>query len=114
MKVPGPFRIGGMSQQQTNLARLYLPLLVYNQPAVRRQACLVMLGTYGDRALSSLRRLLDDADPQVRQDARLALLAVAEITDTTLKAQPFRGMYIECLGRMRVYIGNYEMRDSDW
>src|SRR4051812_32280058 len=103
-----------MSQQPTNLARLYLPLLVDNQPAIRRQACLILLGTYGDRALTYLRRLADDADPQVRNDARLALLAIAEITDSTLKAKPFRGMHVECLGRMRVYIGNYEMRDSDW
>jgi DNA-binding SARP family transcriptional activator len=103
-----------MIQQQPNPARLYLPLLVDNQPAVRRQACLILLGTYGDRALTYLRRLADDADPQVRQDARLALLAVAEITDSALKAKPFRGMHIECLGRMRVYIGNNELRDSDW
>src|SRR5215207_6359522 len=103
-----------MSQQQTNLARLYLPLLTDYQPAVRRQACLIMLGTYGDRALTYLRRLVGDPDPQIRQDARLALLAIAEITDTSLKSKPFRGMHVECLGRMRVYIGNYEMRDSDW
>jgi DNA-binding SARP family transcriptional activator len=103
-----------MPQQQPNPARLYLPLLVDNQPAVRRQACLILLGTYGDRALTYLRRLTDDADSQVRQDARLALLAIAEITDSRLKAKPFRGMHVECLGRMRVYIGNYEMRDSDW
>jgi DNA-binding SARP family transcriptional activator len=103
-----------MALQQTNPARLYLPLLTDYQPAVRRQACLILLGTYGDRALSYLRRLVDDPDPQVRYDARLALLAIAEITDTTLKAKPFRGVHIECLGPMRVYIGNYEMRDSDW
>lgn len=103
-----------MALQQSNPARLYLPLLVDYQPAVRRQACLILLGAYGDRALTYLRRLADDADPQVRYDARLALLAIAELTDSALKAQPFRGMHVECLGRMRVYIGNYEMRDSDW
>jgi DNA-binding SARP family transcriptional activator len=103
-----------MPQQQTNPARLYLPLLADHQPAVRRQACLILLGTYGDRALTYLRRLADDTDPQIRHDARLALLAIAEITDSALKAKPFRGMHVECLGRMRVYIGNYEMRDSDW
>src|SRR5690349_9631207 len=103
-----------MPQQQPNPARLYLPLLVDSQPAVRRQACLILLGTYGDRALTYLRRLTDDADPQVRHEARLALLAIAEITDSTLKARPFRGMHVECLGRMRVYLGNNELRDSDW
>jgi len=96
------------------LARLYLPLLADNRPVVRQQACLILLGTYGDRALTYLRRLADDADPQVRYDARLALLAIVEITDSTLKSKPFRGMHVECLGRMRVYIGNYELRDSDW
>ncbi len=103
-----------MSQQQTNPARLYLPLLTDQQPAVRQQACLILLGTYGDRALTYLRRLVDDTDPQVRKEARLALLAIAECTATTLKSKPFRGMHVECLGRMRVYIGNYELLDSDW
>jgi hypothetical protein len=58
-----------MFHQQTNLARPYLPLLANPQPLVRRQACLIMLGSYGDRALTYLRRLIDDVDPQVRQDA---------------------------------------------
>lgn len=103
-----------MSQEQTNPARLYLPLLTDQQPAVRRQACLILLSTYGDRALTYLRRLVEDPDPQVRYEARLALLSIAEVTDSALKVRPFRGMHVECLGRMRVYIGNYEMRDSDW
>src|SRR4051812_20069662 len=103
-----------MTQQPPNPARLFLPLLTDHQPAVRRQACLILLGTYGDRALTYLRRLTDDADLQVRQAARLALFAIAEITDSPLKAKPFRGLHIECLGRMRIYIGNHELRDSDW
>jgi DNA-binding SARP family transcriptional activator len=97
-----------------NLARLYLPLLANAQPPVRRQACMILLGTYGNRALTYVRRLIDDGDPQVRQNARLALLAVTEITDLGITFQPFRGMYMQCLGRLRVYIDDREIRSQDW
>ena len=97
-----------------NLARLYLPLLANAQPLVRRQACMILLGTYGNRALTYVRRLIDDGDPQVRQNARLALLAVAEITELGITFQPFRGMYMQCLGRMRVYADNHEIQSQDW
>jgi DNA-binding SARP family transcriptional activator len=103
-----------MSHQSTNLARLYLPLLADPQPLVRRQACLIMLGTYGERALTYLRRLIDDGDAQVREDARLALLSVAEITDSAIKLHSFRGMHVECLGCLRIYIGNDEVQLQDW
>src|SRR5262249_50602999 len=102
-----------MSNAQMNLVRLYLPLLAHHQPAVRQQACLIMLATYGERALTSLRRLVDDADLQVRQDARLALLAVAETTEQEVRLRPFRGMYVECLGRLRAYIGGHELQPED-
>ena len=103
-----------MEDPYPNLARLYLPLLANAQPLVRRQACMILLGTYGNRALTYVRRLLDDSDPQVRQNARLALLAVAEITDIGITFQPFRGMYMQCLGRMRVYVNNHEIQSQDW
>ena len=97
-----------------NLARLYLPLLANAQPLVRRQACMILLGTYGNRALTYVRRLIDDVDPQVRQNARLALLAIAEVTELGITFQPFRGMYAQCLGRMRVYIDQREIQAQDW
>jgi len=97
-----------------NLARLYLPLLANAQPLVRRQACMIMLGTYGNRALTYVRRLIDDVDPQVRQNARLALLAIAEVTELGVTFQPFRGMYAQCLGRMRVYIDQREIQAQGW
>jgi DNA-binding SARP family transcriptional activator len=75
---------------------------------------MILLGTYGQRALTYVRRLIDDADPQVRQNARLALLAIAEVTDLGVTFQPFRGMYVQCLGRMRVYIDNQEIQSQDW
>jgi DNA-binding SARP family transcriptional activator len=103
-----------MYQQSTNPARLYLPLLTHPQPMVRQHACLILLGTYGDRALTYLRRLLDEADPQLRQDARLALLALVEMIDGMVKLQSFRGMHVECLGHMRVYIGNHALQTADW
>ena len=103
-----------MDDTYPNLARLYLPLLAHAQPPVRRQACMILLGTYGQRALTYVRRLVDDADPQVRQNARLALLAVAEITDLSITFQPFRGMYAQCLGRMRVFFDNHEIDAQDW
>jgi DNA-binding SARP family transcriptional activator len=103
-----------MVHVQTNLARLYLPLLAHHQSDVRQQACLILLGTFGDRALTYLRRLLDDDDLQVRHDARLALLAFVEVTGGDVKIQPFRGMHVQCLGRMRVYIGNHELQPEDW
>jgi len=94
--------------------QLYLPLLAHHQHAVRQQACLIVLGTYGDRALTYLRRMTDDSDYEVRQSARLALLAMTEMTNQAIKVQSFRGMYIECLGRLRVYIGNHEIQHQDW
>jgi hypothetical protein len=103
-----------MDDPYPNLVRLYLPLLANPQPPVRRQACMIMLGTYGNRALTYVRRLIEDADPQVRQNARLALLAVAEVTDLSIRFQPFRGMYTQCLGRLCVYVDNYEIQAQDW
>lgn len=98
----------------TNLVRIYLPLLAHPQPAVRTQACMILLGTYGQQALTYLRRLLDDSDAQVRQQARLALLAVKELTDEPLRLRPFKGMYVECLGHLRVYVGNREIQAEGW
>jgi DNA-binding SARP family transcriptional activator len=103
-----------MDDQYPNLVRLYLPLLANSQPLVRRQACMIMLGTYGNRALSYVRRLIDDGDPQVRQNARLALLAIVEATDLDITFRPFRGMYIQCLGRLRLYIDHHEIQAHDW
>src|SRR4051794_22396498 len=103
-----------MSQSHMKALQLYLPLLAHHQHAVRQQACLIVLGTYGDRALTYLRRMTDDSDYEVRQSARLALLAMTEMTNQAIKVQSFRGMYIECLGRLRVYIGNHEIQHQDW
>ena len=94
--------------------RLYLPLLTHHDPEVRRQACLILLGTYGERAVTALRRLLDDPDQQVRREARLGLLALVEVTDAGVRFRPPRGMYVACLGGLRVFVGNRELRPEDW
>jgi DNA-binding SARP family transcriptional activator len=103
-----------MHQTGTNPASLYLPLLTNPQPDVRRQACAILLGTYGEHALTYLRRLLDDPDPQLRDQARTALQAMAAVSGTATKTEPFAGIYIECLGRLRVYVDNREVRTEDW
>lgn len=95
-----------------SLVRSYLPLLTNEQPEVRAQSYVILVGTYGQRAVTHLRRLLDDADPQVRQQARLALLAVKELTDIPIVMRPFQGMYIECLGHMRAHIGSLELYED--
>jgi DNA-binding SARP family transcriptional activator len=103
-----------MELRQSHIARLFLPLLAHGEPSVRHQACLILLGLAGDRALSELRRLLDDADLQVRQEARLAMLALAEVMEDKIKLLPFRGMYIACLGQLRVYVGSRELLPADY
>jgi two-component SAPR family response regulator len=58
--------------------------------------------------------MTDDSDNEMRQNARLALLAMTEMTNQAIKVQRFQGMYIECLGRLRVYISNHEIQQEDW
>ena len=97
----------------TNVIRLYLPLLAHPQPAVRQHAGVILLSTYGSRALTYLRRLLDDPDTQTRQEVRLALLAIHELTGEPIQLRPFAGMYIECLGALNVYAGNRELGGAE-
>lgn len=94
--------------------QLYLPLLTDPRLEVRQQACLIMIATYGPRALSALRRLLAHGEPRTRHQARLALIAVGEATDLVVKLEPFSGIYIQCLGQLRVYIGNQELSQHHW
>lgn len=98
----------------TNPAVAYLPLLSHNQGIVRRQACVILLGTHGQRALTYLRRLLEHNDASIRRQALRGLQSIAEFTDLPVQLEPFAGMYIECLGRVRVYIGNHEVQPHEW
>src|SRR6185436_10570330 len=103
-----------MSTNGGNSARLYLPLLTHTQADVRRQACAILLGTHGPRALTALRSLLEDADPAVRQQARQGLHAIATISGNEIAAQPYPGIYIECLGQLRVWVGGRQISPRDW
>ena len=103
-----------MSTNGGNSARLYLPLLTHTQAEVRRQACAILLGTHGQRALNALRSLLEDADPAVRQQARQGLHAIATISGNEIAEQPYPGIYIECLGQLRVWVGGRQISPRDW
>jgi DNA-binding SARP family transcriptional activator len=97
-----------------NPARLYLPLLNHAQAEVRRQACAILLGAHGAGALLALRGLLDDADLAVRQQARQGLHTIAAVSGKNIAEQPFQGIYIECLGQLRVWIGGRQILARDW
>jgi DNA-binding SARP family transcriptional activator len=103
-----------MNNSLGNAARLYLPLLSHAQDAVRRQACAILLGTHGARGLTALRALLEDADPEVRAQARQGLHAIATISGIEIAEQPWRGIYVECLGQMRVWVGERQIQPRDW
>jgi two-component SAPR family response regulator len=84
------------------------------QPDVRQQACAILLGTYGEHALTYLRRLLDDPDPKLRDQARVALQTVTELAGIATTPEPLAGIYIECLGRLRVHVDGREVRAEEW
>ncbi|HMQ34905.1 MAG TPA: bacterial transcriptional activator domain-containing protein [Chloroflexaceae bacterium] len=97
-----------------NPTQLYLPLLTHADEAVRRQASLVLLSTYGARGLTYLRRLLDAPEASVRAEARAALLAVAQASGLHVELQPFRGIYVRCLGELQVFVNGREVAPQDW
>ncbi len=97
-----------------NPTELYLPLLTHADEPVRRQASLILLSTYGVRGLTYLRRLLDAPEPQVRAAARAALQAVAEASGLHVELQPFRGVYVRCLGELQVFVNGREVGPQDW
>src|SRR4051812_17985529 len=103
-----------MNDIKGNPARLYLPLLNHSQAEVRQQACAILLGAHGTGALTALRGLLDDADPVVRQQARQGLHAITAISGREIAEQPGQGIYIECLGQLRVWIGGRQILPRDW
>lgn len=97
-----------------NPTELYLPLLSHADADVRRHAVTLLLATFGERGLTYLRRLLDDPAPDVRVAARKALLAVAEVSGLHVELRPFRGIYVRCLGELKVFINSHEMQPNDW
>jgi two-component SAPR family response regulator len=97
-----------------NPTALYLPLLNNADPTVRRQAGVILLATYGERGLTYLRRLLDDPSPEIRGQARAALLSLAETSGLHVALEPFRGVYVRCLGELQVFVHGREVMQHDW
>src|SRR5204863_8741206 len=77
-------------------------------------ASLIRFSTVGEGAVTYLRRRLEDPDREVGQQARQALRKLGDIAGLEVELQPFRGMYVECLGHLRVYIGSHEIHPEDW
>lgn len=98
----------------SNPTELYLPLLTHADPPVRRQASLLLLSTYGARGLTYLRRLLDAPEASVRDAARAALVTVAEASNLHVELQPFRGIYVLCLGTFQVFVNGREVMPEHW
>lgn len=98
----------------SNPTELYLPLLNHPDPEVRRQSATLLLATYGEHGLTYLRRLLDSETPAIQNAARSALLTVADTSGIHVELRPFRGVYVRCLGDLRVFINSYELQSGDW
>jgi len=97
-----------------NPAVPYLPLLTHPDMTVQRHAWAILLGAYGNHALTLLRRCLSSPDAHVRQQARLAAQHVARLTDVPVHSEPFTGVYIESLGRLRLFVDHHEVRLDAW
>ncbi len=97
-----------------NPTALYLPLLVNADSAVRRQAGILLLATYGERGITYLRRLLDDPDPEIRTQARTALQSISETSGLNVALEPFRGIYVRCLGDLQVFVHGHEVMSQNW
>ncbi len=103
-----------MQPPDYNPAVPYLPLLTHPDITVQRHACAILLGAYGNHALTLLRRCLSSPDALVRQQAQLALRHIALLTDAPIHTEPFTGVYIESLGRLRLFVDHQEVRLDAW
>ncbi|MEF3274408.1 MAG: bacterial transcriptional activator domain-containing protein [Chloroflexus sp.] len=96
----------------SNPVVLYLPLLTYPDATVRRQATTILITHFGNRALTYLRRLLDD--PELGEQARVALTSIGEITGLHIELRPFRGVYVHCLGDFQVFFNSRPVQSDEW
>lgn len=92
-----------------NPASLFIPLLTNTNDHVREQAGLIFLGLFGTRSLTYLRRLLGNSNPELCQQAITALQQMAQLSDQSVYDQPFPIISVECLGRVRLYVGSEEV-----
>ncbi|MGQ9926055.1 MAG: AfsR/SARP family transcriptional regulator [Chloroflexaceae bacterium] len=97
-----------------NPAVPYLPLLTHSDITVQRHAWAILLGAYGNHALTLLRRCLSSPEAHVRQQAHLALQHLTHLTDVPIHTRPFTGVYIESLGRLRLFVDHQEVRLDAW
>jgi DNA-binding SARP family transcriptional activator len=73
-----------------------------------------MLATYGERALTFLRRLLDSPDQEIQRQATQALQVISDISGLRVELRPFRGIYVECLGDLRVFVNGRAITSENW
>jgi DNA-binding SARP family transcriptional activator len=101
-----------MTTNSERLVRLYLPLLGSADAAVRRQAAVLFLVTYGPEARTFLRPLLRDNDPSVREMVHVALDALASIGG--LDSDKPGELYIQCLGKLQTHINGHVLALENW
>lgn len=100
--------------QSERIVRLYLPLLAHAEPAVRRQAGLVLLCSYGARARGYLQPLLRDSSGAERDKVRLALDTLALIDGQPASDNDAGEGYIQCLGRLQAHISGHVLALDNW
>ncbi len=103
-----------MQPPDYNPAVPYLPLLAHPDVTVQQHACAILLSTYGNHALTLLRRCLSSPDTHLRQQAHLALQRIPRLSGVTIYEEPFRGFYIESLGRLRLFVDHQEVHLDAW
>lgn len=107
-------RGGASNRHDEHIIQTCIPLLLHSDEQVQRQTTLLLLTLYGTHAFTLLRRRLSDGNPYVRRDAEQALRVLGRQSGHPVDFRPFRGMHVECLGTLRVYIGNQEILSHEW
>lgn len=103
-----------MNDPSASLIRLYLPLLTHPLPDVRRHTSALLACSYGPRGQEALRRLTQDADSEVRRLARVALQTLATFTGRPAEEPRDVGIYVACLGPLRVHVRGTCLTMRDW
>lgn len=103
-----------MYDHSADLVRLYLPLLNHAQEDVRRQAYTVLMCAAGRGALVALRHLVQGADPEARRQAQQAISVIASFEGADVKVQSSPGLYVTCLGSLRLSIAGRWIEMRDW
>lgn len=94
--------------------RLYLPLMGHAEPAVRRQAALILYTSYGPGIIAVIRALLKSPEPELREQARQALRTAGEFAGLAAATGPAESLALQCLGSLRVAVNGRPMQPHDW